>query len=46
MTTVSEYDVAIIGGGPGGYVAGIRAPVKLGLKSASLSEKRWARCLN
>ena len=30
-----DYDVAIIGGGPGGYVAAIRA-AKLGLKVLSL----------
>ena len=32
MVTDSEYDVAVIGGGPGGYVAAIRA-AQLGLKA-------------
>ncbi|MCH8064973.1 MAG: dihydrolipoyl dehydrogenase [Chloroflexi bacterium] len=43
MTT---YDVAIIGGGPGGYVAAIRA-AQLGLKAAVIEEERvGGLCLN
>lgn len=44
---MSQYDVIIIGGGPGGYVAAIRA-AQLGLKTACV-EKRGAlggTCLN
>ena len=44
---VEEFDVAIIGGGPGGYVAAIRA-AQLGMKVACI-EKRGAlggTCLN
>lgn len=43
---MNEYDVIVIGGGPGGYVAAIRA-AQLGLKTA-LVEKRWLGgvCLN
>ena len=43
----NQYDVLVIGGGPGGYVAAIRA-AQLGLKSACI-EKRGAlggTCLN
>ena len=32
-TRMGEYDVIVIGGGPGGFVAGIRA-AQLGLKAA------------
>ncbi len=41
-----SYDVVIIGSGPGGYVAGIRA-AQLGLKTAVI-EREWAGgvCLN
>ena len=45
--SVKEYDVAIIGGGPGGYVAAIKAGQR-GLKTA-IVEKRGAlggTCLN
>ena len=35
MSTSGEYDVAVIGGGPGGYVAAIKA-AQLGLKTVSL----------
>ena len=44
---MSSYDVVVIGGGPGGYVAAIRA-AQLGLKTACV-EKRGAlggTCLN
>jgi dihydrolipoamide dehydrogenase len=40
------YDVAIIGAGPGGYVAAIRA-AQLGLKAAIVEKKYWGGvCLN
>ena len=44
--SASEYDIAVIGGGPGGYVAAIRA-AKLG-KKVILVEKRelGGTCLN
>jgi dihydrolipoamide dehydrogenase len=46
MATNSEYDVAIIGGGPGGYVAAIRAG-QLGLKSCVIErEALGGVCLN
>lgn len=46
MTTDSEYDVAVIGGGPGGYVAAIRAG-QLGLKSCVIErEALGGVCLN
>jgi alkyl hydroperoxide reductase subunit AhpF len=35
MSSGGEYDVAVIGGGPGGYVAAIKA-AQLGLKTVSL----------
>lgn len=43
---MKEYDVVVIGAGPGGYVAAIRS-AQLGLKTAIL-EKRWMGgvCLN
>ena len=47
MSDVQEYDIVIIGGGPGGYVAAIRA-AQLGMKTACI-EKRGAlggTCLN
>ena len=41
-----KYDVAIIGGGPGGYVAAIRA-AQLGLKTALIEKDRvGGLCLN
>ncbi len=43
---MAKYDVAIIGGGPGGYVAAIRA-AQLGLKTAVIEEDRLGGlCLN
>jgi dihydrolipoamide dehydrogenase len=43
---VTTYDVAIIGGGPGGYVAAIRA-AQLGLKPVLIEEERvGGLCLN
>ena len=43
---MSDYDVVVIGAGPGGYVAAIRA-AQLGLKTA-IVEKQWLGgvCLN
>jgi dihydrolipoamide dehydrogenase len=43
---MSEYDVVVIGAGPGGYVSAIRA-AQLGLKAAVV-EKEWLGgvCLN
>jgi dihydrolipoamide dehydrogenase len=41
-----EYDVVVIGAGPGGYVAAIRAS-QLGLKTAVIEKKYWGGvCLN
>lgn len=41
-----NYDVAVIGGGPGGYVAAIRA-AQLGMKSAVIEKERLGGlCLN
>jgi dihydrolipoamide dehydrogenase len=43
---VAKYDLAILGGGPGGYVAAIRAG-QLGLKTALVEEDRVGGvCLN
>jgi dihydrolipoamide dehydrogenase len=43
---VAEYDLVIIGGGPGGYVAAIRA-AQLGLKTAIVEKARLGgTCLN
>ncbi|HEC22910.1 MAG TPA: dihydrolipoyl dehydrogenase [Chloroflexi bacterium] len=42
----SEYDVVILGAGPGGYVCAIRA-AQLGLKVAIVEKKYWGGvCLN
>ena len=43
---MSEYDVVIIGAGPGGYIAAIRS-AQLGLKTAII-DKQWLGgvCLN
>ena len=41
-----EYDVLVLGAGPGGYVAAIRAS-QLGLKTAIVEKKYWGGvCLN
>jgi len=41
-----EYDVVVLGAGPGGYVAAIRAS-QLGLKTAVIEKKYWGGvCLN
>jgi dihydrolipoyl dehydrogenase len=41
-----EYDVVVLGAGPGGYVAAIRAS-QLGLKTAIIEKKYWGGvCLN
>ena len=43
---MAEYDVIVIGGGPGGYVAAIRA-AQLGMKTAVVErDKAGGRCLN
>src|SRR5215211_5232677 len=42
----SSYDLVILGAGPGGYVAAVRA-AQLGLKVAIVEEKYWGGvCLN
>jgi dihydrolipoamide dehydrogenase len=41
-----QYDVVVLGAGPGGYVAAIRAS-QLGLKTAIVERKYWGGvCLN
>jgi len=43
---VKEYDVVVLGAGPGGYVAAIRAS-QLGLKTAIVEKQYWGGvCLN
>jgi len=43
---MKEYDVVVIGAGPGGYVAAIRAS-QLGLKTAIVEKQYWGGiCLN
>src|SRR6478609_9339175 len=43
---MADYDVVIIGGGPGGYVAAIRA-AQLGLKTAVVEKEQMGGiCLN
>ena len=36
----SEYDVVVLGAGPGGYVSAIRA-AQLGLKVAVIEKQYW-----
>ncbi len=44
--TVTHYDVVVLGAGPGGYVAAIRA-AQLGLNTAIVEPKYWGGvCLN
>ena len=38
-----KFDVIVIGAGPGGYVAAIRA-AQLGLKTAIVEKDNYARC--
>lgn len=46
MTTAQTYDVIVVGGGPGGYVAAIRA-AQLGLKTAVVEKDNMGGiCLN
>nr|WP_310965142.1 dihydrolipoyl dehydrogenase [Nocardioides marmorisolisilvae] len=46
MSLVSDFDVVVLGAGPGGYVAAIRAS-QLGLKTAVVELKYWGGvCLN
>lgn len=47
MTTTDNYDLVIIGSGPGGYVAAVRA-AQLGLKTACVekSDRLGGVCLN
>ena len=41
-----EYDVVVVGAGPGGYTAAVRA-AQLGLKTAVVEKKYWGGvCLN
>ncbi|MBN6033480.1 dihydrolipoyl dehydrogenase [Amycolatopsis sp. 195334CR] len=43
---MSHFDVVVLGAGPGGYVAAVRA-AQLGLKTAIVEEKYWGGvCLN
>ena len=43
---MASYDLVVIGGGPGGYVAAIRA-AQLGLKAALVEKNRvGGLCLN
>lgn len=45
-TMASHFDVVVLGAGPGGYVAAIRA-AQLGLKTAIIEKKYWGGvCLN
>jgi dihydrolipoamide dehydrogenase len=46
VVAVSHYDVVVLGAGPGGYVAAIRA-AQLGLNTAVIEPKYWGGvCLN
>ena len=42
MSTEKQFDVVVIGGGPGGYVAAIRA-AQLGFKTACIDEWQNAK---
>ena len=42
MSTEKQFDVVVIGGGPGGYVAAIRA-AQLGFKVACIDEAANAK---
>src|SRR5215204_689202 len=45
-TMAKEYDVVVLGAGPGGYTAAVRAS-QLGLKTAVVGKKYWGGvCLN
>jgi dihydrolipoamide dehydrogenase len=42
----TSFDIIVVGGGPGGYVAAIRA-AQLGLKTACVEQEHLGRiCLN
>ncbi|NUP76733.1 MAG: FAD-dependent oxidoreductase, partial [Nonomuraea sp.] len=42
----THYDVVVLGAGPGGYTAAVRA-AQLGLRTAVIEEKYWGGvCLN
>ena len=46
MSTTNQYDLAVIGAGPGGYTAAIRA-AQLGLKACLIEKDRLGGvCLN
>ena len=46
MTDMSDYELMVIGAGPGGYVAALRA-AKLGLKTAIVENRDvGGTCLN
>lgn len=46
ISVTSHYDVVVLGAGPGGYVAAIRA-AQLGLSTAIIEQKYWGGvCLN
>jgi dihydrolipoamide dehydrogenase len=46
LSSVSDFDLVVLGAGPGGYVAAIRAS-QLGLKTAVVELKYWGGvCLN
>jgi dihydrolipoamide dehydrogenase len=46
VVAVTDYDVVVLGAGPGGYVAAIRA-AQLGLNTAVVEHKYWGGvCLN
>src|SRR6185369_5677369 len=47
VTTMAQYDLVVIGTGPGGYVCAIRA-AQLGLKTAVLEKRKTqgGTCLN